>query len=93
MSPMPPPDMRSWIAAKVRAGDFVSEEALIEAALRSLRDNEAHGADSLLDAAFMADCEREGDDAVTVEEVRAATASIRDSMSRVIVEEERAERF
>lgn len=47
--------------------------------------------DSLIDHDAIAYCEREADDGITLEEVRAATSSIKDSMSRV-VEEERAER-
>ncbi|WP_337173144.1 hypothetical protein [Paludisphaera sp.] len=49
--------------------------------------------DHLLDHDAVAQCEREADDTVTLEEVRAATASIRGSMSRLVIDEERAERF
>lgn len=49
--------------------------------------------DHLIDHEFVAYCEREADDSVTLEEVRAATAKIKDSMARVIIEEERADRF
>jgi hypothetical protein len=49
--------------------------------------------DDLIDHEFVADCEREADDSVTLEEVRAATSKIKDSMARVIIEEERADRF
>jgi hypothetical protein len=49
--------------------------------------------DSLLDHDFLAYCEREADDDVTLEEVLKATSKILDSMARVIIEEERAERF
>lgn len=49
--------------------------------------------DDLIDHEFVAYCEREADDSVTLEEVRAATAKIKDSMARVIIEEERADRF
>lgn len=37
--------------------------------------------------------EREADDTITLEEVRAATAKIQDSMAHAVIEEERAERF
>lgn len=47
----------------------------------------------LLDHDAIAYCEREADDSVTLEEVRAATSRIQDSMARVVIEEERAERF
>jgi hypothetical protein len=49
--------------------------------------------ESLLDHDFLAYCEREADDDVTLEEVLKATSKIQDSMARVIIEEERAERF
>ncbi|MGZ5980878.1 MAG: hypothetical protein ACXWO3_07985 [Isosphaeraceae bacterium] len=38
-------------------------------------------------------CARENDDDVTSEEVLEGTSSIKDSMARVIIEEERADRF
>jgi hypothetical protein len=49
--------------------------------------------DDLIDHDVVAYCEREADDSVTLEEVRAATSKIKDSMARVIIEEERADRF
>ena len=49
--------------------------------------------DDLIDHDAIAYCEREADDTITLEEVRAATAKIQDSMARVVIEEERAERF
>jgi len=49
--------------------------------------------DDLIDHDAIAYCEREADDSITLEEVRAATAKIQDSMARVVIEEERAERF
>ena len=49
--------------------------------------------DDLIDHEFVAYCEREADDSVTLEEVRAATSVIEDSMARVIIEDERADRF
>jgi hypothetical protein len=47
----------------------------------------------LMDWEAIASCEKEADDSITLEEVRAATAKIKDSMARVVIEEERAERF
>jgi hypothetical protein len=47
----------------------------------------------LIDHEFVAYCEQEADDSVTLEEVLAATSKIKDSMARVIIEEERADRF
>ena len=49
--------------------------------------------EDLIDHDAIAYCEREADDTITLEEVRAATAKIQDSMARVVIEEERAERF
>lgn len=49
--------------------------------------------DDLIDYDAIAYCEREADDSITLDEVRAATSSIKDSMARVVIEEERAERF
>lgn len=47
----------------------------------------------LIDEEAIASCEAEADDGVTLEDVRTATATIRDSMSRVVIEDERAERL
>jgi hypothetical protein len=47
----------------------------------------------LIDYQAVASCEKEADDTISLEEVRAATAKIKDSMARVVIEEERAERF
>ena len=49
--------------------------------------------DDLIDHEFLAYCETEADDTVTLEEVLKATSKIKDSMARVIIEEERADRF
>jgi hypothetical protein len=49
--------------------------------------------EDLIDLEFEAFCAREGDENVTLEEVRRATASIPGSMAEAIIEEERADRF
>jgi|ThiBio_inoc_plan_1041526.scaffolds.fasta_scaffold86234_1 hypothetical protein len=49
--------------------------------------------EELLDLEFEAFCAREGDENVTLEEVRKATASIPGSMAQAVIDEERAERF
>jgi hypothetical protein len=49
--------------------------------------------DEWLDRDFLAYCDREADEGVTLEQVLQATAKIQDSMARVLIEEERAERF
>jgi hypothetical protein len=46
----------------------------------------------LIDRNAVAYFAREADDGVTLEDVRAATSAIEDSMARVVIEEERAER-
>jgi hypothetical protein len=61
-----------------------SDEGSGEAALK-LEDFIDHDAIAL--------CEKEADDSITLEEVRAATSKIKDSMARVVIEEERAERL
>ncbi len=49
--------------------------------------------EDLMDHEYIAYCAREADDDVTLEEVLEATSKIKDSMARVIIEEERADRF
>ena len=49
--------------------------------------------DELIDLEFEAFCTREGDQDVTLDEVRKATASIPGSMAQAIIEDERADRF
>ncbi len=49
--------------------------------------------EALIDWEAVASCAQEADDAISLEEVRAATSTIKDSMARVVIEEERAERF
>ena len=57
------------------------------------KQGSASALESLVDHDFLAYCDREADDDVTLEEVLEATSKIQDSMARVIIEEERAERF
>jgi hypothetical protein len=49
--------------------------------------------EDLIDYEAITSCEQEADESITLEEVRAATSKIKDSMARVVIEEERAERF
>ncbi len=49
--------------------------------------------DEWLDLEFEAFCAREGDEDVTLDEVREATASIPGSMAQAIIDDERADRF
>lgn len=49
--------------------------------------------EELLDLEFEAFCAREGDENISLDDVRRATASIPGSMAQAIIEDERAERF
>lgn len=49
--------------------------------------------DELLDREFLAYCDREADDTVTLEQVLQTTSKIEDSMARILIDEARAERF
>jgi putative addiction module CopG family antidote len=92
-------DLNDFVQRKIENGQYSSEEAVIEAALKRLRDQDGESRknaptiDEFIDHEFVEYCAREADDAVTLEEVLAATSTIKDSMARVIVEEERADRF
>ena len=60
------------------------------------RDRAAAGVaptlEDLIDYEAIASCEGEADDRISLEEVRAATATIKGSMARAVIEDERAER-
>ena len=49
--------------------------------------------EDLIDHEAIASCTKEADDSITLEDVRAGTSTIKDSMARVVIEEELAERF
>jgi len=92
-------ELKDFVQKKIENGQYASEEAVIEAALKRLRDQEdksrmtAPTIDDLIDHEFVEYCAREADDGGTLEEVLEATLTIKDSMARVIIEEERANRF
>jgi putative addiction module CopG family antidote len=86
-------DLKDFVREKVRSGEFPSEEAVVEAALKRLRDQGAPALDSLIDHKFVEFCGREGDDTVTLDEVLRVTSKIPGSMARAIIEDERADRF
>jgi putative addiction module CopG family antidote len=92
-------ELKDFVQKKIETGQYPSEEAVIEAALKRLRDQEYEKGktvptlDDLIDHEFVESCARENDDDVTLEEVLEGTSSIKDSMARVIIEEERADRF
>jgi putative addiction module CopG family antidote len=85
--------LKEFVRTKVQSGEFSSEEAVVEAALRRLQDLESPALDGLIDHEFVAFCDREGDENVTLEEVLRATSEIPGSMAQFLIDEERAERF
>ncbi len=92
-------ELKDFVQKEIETGQYPSVEAVIEAALKRLRDQEYEKGktvptlDDLIDHEFVEYCARENDDDVTLEEVLEGTSSIKDSMARVIIEEERADRF
>ncbi len=70
----------------IRASGSVSRES-------EPRNGAALDVEDLIDYEAIASCEEEADDTITLEQVRAGTSKIKDSMARVVIEEERAERF
>ena len=92
-------ELKDFVQKEIETGQYPSEEAVIEAALKRFRDQEYEKGktvptlDDLIDHEFVEYCARENDDDVTLEEVLEGTSSIKDSMARVIIEEERADRF
>ncbi len=96
-----PPDEERALSQRARgSGRDLAEyvhQILQEHIRATVQDEEAAAIpltpDDLIDHDAIAYCQREADDTITLEEVRAATAKIQDSMARVVIEEERAERF
>ena len=96
-------EMKDFVQNKVASGEFPSEEAVLQEAVRRFRQQDQTGCraedtekatpEDLIDWEAIASCEKEADDSITLEEVRAATSKIKGSMARVVIEEERAERF
>ena len=92
-------ELKQFVQRKIEDGQYPSEAAVIEAAVQRFRDQENGSSntvptiDDLIDHEFVEYCAREADENVTVDEVLEATSTINDSMARVIIEEERADRF
>lgn len=96
-------DMKDFVQNKLASGAFPSEEAILQEALCRFRQEDQAQApaqsgnkapeEDLIDYEAIASCEKEADDSITLESVRVATSKIKDSMARVVIEEERAERF
>ena len=68
---------------RVTVLDDLSVPAARDGATKAIPDN-------LIDYDAIAYCEREADDSITLEEVRGATSSIKDSMARIVIEIGRA---
>jgi hypothetical protein len=88
----------SWILGFRDVGrfdpQFPSEEAVMVSALKAMKGQKTSPAlEDWIDLDFEACCAREGDDAISLEEVREATSKIPGSMAEAIIEDERAERF
>ncbi len=88
-----PPDLKCWVEAQVRRGEYASEQEVVEAALRSLQSEEADVVDRLIDDSFVAYCAQEADVGLGIDEVRDAASVISGSMAEFIIEEDRADRF
>ena len=93
-------EIKDFVQRKIENGQYPSEEAVVEAALKRLRDQEVREAERpcrlLMNSSITSlwnTVPGEADDGVTLDEVLEATSTIKDSMARVIIEEERADRF
>ena len=96
-------EMKSFVQKKVESGAFPSEEAVLQQAVRRIRQEDRAGGhadngeraaeEDLIDYRAIAAYEKETEDTITLEAVRVSTSEIKDSMARVVIEEERAERF
>ena len=91
-------ELKDFVQSKIRDGQYPTAEAVIVAALNRFRDQDDNRKpmatlDDFVDHEFVEYCANEADDAVTMDEVLDATAAIKDSMARVIIEDERADRF
>lgn len=93
-----PRAFRDFLDEKLSKGgtSLTLEEALVhwetETQAEEVRES-SPAVEDLVDLDFEAFCAREGDDAITLEEVREATATIPGSMAEAIIDDERAERF
>lgn len=83
----------TWEDVARRAGELAGHRVRITVLDDPAIPAEPGIPDYLLDHDAVAFCEREADDSITLDEVRAATSTIRDSMARAVIDEERAERF
>jgi putative addiction module CopG family antidote len=85
-------ELKDFVRKKIQNGQYPSEDAVVEAALKRLRDQEDESSkksptlEDLIDREFVEYSVREADDKVTLEEVLEATSTIKESMARVIIE-------
>ena len=92
-------ELKDFVRRKIENGQYHSEDAVIEAALNRFWDQEDEcrkkgpAIDDFIDREFLEYCAREADEIATLEEVLEATSTIKESMARSIIEDERTDRF
>jgi len=97
-------DLREFVRQKVTSGEFLSEEAVLQEAVRRFHQEEQNGdragnaekatSEDLIDWEAIESCAREveGKDVPSIEEVRQMLSKIPGSMSQAVTEE-REDRF
>ena len=90
-------DLRDFVRKKVKSGDFPSEEAVLQEAVRRFQQDDQPGpgsdekavAEDLIDYEAIKYCAREleGKDVPSIEEVRRFLAKIPGSMAQAVIEE------
>ncbi len=90
-------DLRDFVRKKVKSGDFPSEEAVLQEAVRRFQQDEQPGpgsdekavAEDLIDYEAIKHCAREleGKDVPSIEEVRRFLAKVPGSMAQAVIEE------
>src|SRR5262249_6893850 len=91
-------DLRKFVRQKVESGEFPSEEAVLQEAVRRFRQDDRSGcragaaekstAEELIDWEAIESCAREveGKDVPSIEEVRQMLAKIPGSMAQAVIE-------
>ena len=90
-------DLRDFVRKKVKSGDFPSEEAVLQEAVRRFQQDDQPGpgsdekamAEDLIDYEAIKYCAREleGKDVPSIDEVRRFLAKIPGSMAQAVIEE------
>jgi len=90
-------DLRDFVRKKVKSGDFPSEEAVLQEAVRRFQQDDQPGpgsdekamAEDLIDYEAISYCAREleGKDVPSIDEVRRFLAKIPGSMAQAVIEE------